>query len=246
MPPGVQERNPLSPSAIAAKEAPVTPSTSLAGVIASKTSRSSSCGGHRVLNQDAVHGVVVGEGAYQCDRLCRGGGLGELMPAGVQANRSASVGFHAHVGVRGGVISDEHRCKAGSATVRFGELSRASCGVRQDSLGDGSAVDDVGSQSVSSIERSTQAVDASDSASWWCPTCASCVNTIVAMRHLVYRQSGPASSRLADAICCGGGHHAGSRRRSLRRTHPGLRRPRRAEDGCRRWLQHVGRRAARR
>jgi hypothetical protein len=55
---------------------------------------------HRVLHQDAVDGVVVGQFLDELDRVLGAAGtFGQVMALGVQTSGAAAVGLHPHVRV---------------------------------------------------------------------------------------------------------------------------------------------------
>ena len=63
---------------------------------------------HRVLDQDAVHAVVGDQIVDGLHHLGGGALRGQIAPQRVDADLTTAVHLHPHVGVRGGVVADQH------------------------------------------------------------------------------------------------------------------------------------------
>ncbi|MCS4255874.1 hypothetical protein M2405_004177 [Rhodococcus erythropolis] len=99
--------------------------------------------GYWVLQQNAVHSRVLGQRFDFRDEL-GGGGLGrEFNVARLDPSLGAPIALHLDVGVRGGIVADQHGREAGTPTIRFDELGCLAAYVVQDLRGYCTAVDDV-------------------------------------------------------------------------------------------------------
>ena len=97
-----------------------------------------------MLEQDAVHGGITGQGLERVDQFGgrRGGGQGDVPR--LDAGLAAPVLLHTDVCDRGGVLADQHGGETGRRTRARGEVGRPLGGLLHDAARETGAVHEPG------------------------------------------------------------------------------------------------------